>query len=432
MRPRRSRLPQAQDLLGRAGRRRESGAAQAVSRIRAHATSARCESSGADGSFLSRSFAAGSEDRECQGGDAEKASLVPRQAAPLVPARIARVAARRRRRRTRDARCGAGHRGCADALGAALILVDGGRIAGEHRRKRGGERFRRQAAVRPHRSADPALRGRVGQGRRPDAPRGALLRRDQRTGRSTGAGGTARVPTARPDSERRRTVRRCRARAAASARGARSSGHREGPVAQTDRRPRRELAQAQADALRAARQDRGDRRAFAVEALCGARGSAGQAAKRTGFRSGRHGIRDRTAARRIGNRELCDRLAGAASAGRRDDRASRYDPARGRRRGAIARRDGAPCAGAFAARPGCARNSGEPAAYGAGARRVLQGPRQTRRSGDARPRQQADHGRAEDAWPRARRAAADVVPAADRPIRAAGRAGRRRRPRTAR
>src|SRR5437667_422483 len=220
------------------------------------------------------------------------------------------------------------------------------------------------------------------------SPRGALLRRDQRSSRSAGAGGTACVPAAWPDSECRRTVRRCRARAAASARGARPSGHHEGSVAQTDRRARRELAQAQAGALRAARQDRGDRRAFTVEALRCARGPAGQAAQRTGFRSARHGIRDRTAARRIRDRELCDDLAGAASAGRRDDRASRYEPARRRRRGAVARRGGAPCAGAFAARPGCARNSGEPAAYGAGARRILQGPRQACRPGHTRPRQQ--------------------------------------------
>src|SRR5207245_7222240 len=88
--------------------------------------------------------------------------------------------------------------------------------------------------------------------------------------------------------------------------------------------------------------------------------------------------------------------------------------------------------GAFAARPGRARNPGEPAAYGAGARRVLQGPRQTRRPGHTRPRQQADHGRAEDAWPRARRAAADVVPAADRRVRATGGTGRRRGPGTPR
>ena len=79
---------------------------------------------------------------------------------------------------------------------------------------------RRQAAVRSRRPADPALRRRLGKSRRPDAARGAVLRRDQRAGRTAGAGSPARVPPSWPDSERGRAVGRCRPRATAAARNA--------------------------------------------------------------------------------------------------------------------------------------------------------------------------------------------------------------------
>ena len=302
-------LPQAEDLFGRGGRRGRSGTPEAVSRIRTDAAGARGQGRGADGPVLSGSFTAGSPDRQRQVGHAAETAVLPGQAAAAVPARPAGMAARRRGGRAGHARCRSGHRGRADAFGTACLLVGGRRAARRHRRKRGRERIRREATLRACRLADPALRRRLGEGRRPDAPRGALLCRHQRPGRAAGAGSAAGVPSAGPDPDGGRALRRRRARAAASARGARPAGNGEGSLAQADRRPGRESAQTQADPVHPARQVRRHRRTVAVETRHRAGQSPGQAAQRRDPRRRGDGVRDRPAACRVPGRELCQPLA---------------------------------------------------------------------------------------------------------------------------
>ena len=141
------------------------------------------------------------------------------------------------------------------------------------------------------------------------------------------------------------------------------------------------------------------------------------------------------AARRIDDREFRLDFAGAAAADRRDAgaprrRAAEQADADDRRR-AAARRNGASRAGAIAAGAGRARNPGQPAPHGTGARRLLPRPQQARRARHARARQPTDRRRAEDAGARPRRAPARALPAADRRVREAGCRGSQRRSRDA-
>ena len=187
-------------------------------------------------------------------GHAAEAFLLPHQAAPAVPARPARVAARRRGRREDHARCRPGHRGRADAFGAAFVLVDRRRAARKHRRKGRRKRIRRQAAVRTRRPADPALRRRLGEGLGPDAPRGALLRRDQRAGRRRRCRPcSAPISLQWPDPDCRSAVGRRPAHAAAAARGPRAAGQRQGSLAEDHRRSSGKHREAEADDGRPAR-----------------------------------------------------------------------------------------------------------------------------------------------------------------------------------
>ncbi len=98
----RPRWPQAPHFPGRAGRRRESGAAEAFPRVRADAAGARRQGRAPTDLVLPRPVAARAEDREPQVGHAAQASLLPHQAAADVSARPACVAARRRGRRRRS------------------------------------------------------------------------------------------------------------------------------------------------------------------------------------------------------------------------------------------------------------------------------------------------------------------------------------------
>ena len=148
LRPDRPGLPQAQDLPGRGGRRRQSDPAQAVSRIRADAAGARRQGGGADGlCSIPISRRGRRKIASAKTVTPQKLQSYPGQAAAPVPARPALLAARRRRGRARHARRRSGHRGRADAFGAAFVLVGGWRVARRHRREGCRERLRRQAAA---------------------------------------------------------------------------------------------------------------------------------------------------------------------------------------------------------------------------------------------------------------------------------------------
>ena len=188
------------------------------------------------------------------------AAVVPRQAAPPLPARPARVAARRRRGRarrcatrspaSRTSRTQPSLRAFWWTVGALLEALI------EQRPRR---RLRRQAAGRAHRPADPPRRRGQREGRRPAAPRSALLRRDQRAGRAAGAGGAARVPARRDSSRRPRCSSADVVRLQPLLREAREQlARRQGRVAQGRVGPRGEPAEAQADAGVGAHQGRRD------------------------------------------------------------------------------------------------------------------------------------------------------------------------------
>ncbi len=327
-----------------------------------------------------------------------------------------------------------GDRGRDDAERPARVLVDGGRAVRRPGRERPRRRLRREAARRADRPPDPARLRRQREGRRPAAPRSAVLRRDLRARRAAGAGGAARVQAVRPHSVRRGAVGRRRAAAAAAARGARAARRREGRVAEGGVRPRGKPFEAEADARVGAREGGRDPQRRADEA----HGRAGRAAREDAvvrrFGTGRDGVRDGAAARGVGVRELLQPVAGLPEAGRRDAGAAGCrapGPAVGGRRRADAGRDEQARAGARAARAGGARDPGQPAAHGAGARRVLPRQQQARRTRRAGEGQRADPRRAAHPGPRRRRPPARDVRRADRGVRRPRGRGQQRRPRNA-
>ena len=258
-------------------------------------------------------------------GHASAEAAVPaHQGAPGLPARPSAVAARRRGRRAQDARRRREHRGRDRAVRAALVLVERQRaVRGDRRawRRRG---LRAQAARRAHRPADPPRRRGQHQGRRPDAARGAVLRRHQRAGGSAGAGRAKDVRAGEPDSQRRDDRHRRRRPAASDPRGARAARRRQGHLAQVRVRARGEPAEAQADARLGARQGRPRWQRRADEARRGAGRAAGQDAVARACREPlAMEYATGAAARRKRVRELREPFAGVSAAGRRDDRAPR-------------------------------------------------------------------------------------------------------------
>ena len=255
------------------------------------------------------------------------------EAAPHLPARPAHVAAGRRRGREDDARGGRRHRGRDDAGQPEVVLVERRRAAGGDQRERARPRLRRQAARRPHRPADPPRGRGQREGGRPAAPRGALLRGDQRTGGAAGPGGAAYVPARGADPDRRGAQRRPRAHPAAPARGARAARAGEGRLAQVRLGARREPAQAEGHAHVGPHEGGRGQARRADEAHLGAGRAARPDADRRRVRDARDGIRDGAPARRERVRELHDAHAGLPEAGRHDALAPRRGAGRPPERG---------------------------------------------------------------------------------------------------
>ncbi len=247
-----------------------------------------------------------------------------------------------------------------------------------------------EAARGAHRPADPPRGRRQRQGRRSAASRGALLRRDLRAGRARRSQAVQQafklaglIPSAEvlsADVVRLQPLLREAREQLAGAKDAwlkAASGRAENlpKLKQT-------LASVHAKAA--------DIHNGALMKLTGGAGRAPrQDARLRRVRAGRDGIRDRAAARRERVRELLEPVGGFPEAGRRDARAPRRGapgPAVRRVGRADARRDEQARAGARAARAGGARDPGQPAPHGAGARRLLPRQHEARRARDARPR----------------------------------------------
>ena len=237
--------------------RRAAGAAQALPRIRGDAARARRRGVRADRPVLSRPVARARRARGAREPmpPARLPSHLVKQRRAL-PARPARVAARRRRaaRATmREAVAGIEDATTQPNLRAFWWTV--GALLRRARSQRGLERGFgvKQLAARIDLQIRRVVEGSA-QGRRPAAPRGALLRRDQRAG---GAAVQAvqrafRLAGLIPSAEA--LERRPRAPAAAAARGARAARRRQGRVAQVHARAApRTCRKLQADARVGAR-----------------------------------------------------------------------------------------------------------------------------------------------------------------------------------
>ena len=259
VRRRRPRVPQAQDLP-----RRDSWTASPPVPLKLFPEyEAMQHARGVQGCrahrpLLPRPVAAGAAHRAARRRAGEPVAVAAGQAAPAVPARTARVAARRRGWRRDDARRDRRHRGRRDAVEPARVLVDGGRAVRGAGRRRARGRLRREAARGAHRPADPSRRRRpakVADRLRREvlyyvaiaAPVGPQVQAVQRT---YGLAGLIPSPEVLGDGRR--------AAAAEAPRGARAARRRQGHLAQVRLRPRREPAQAQADADVGAHQGRRD------------------------------------------------------------------------------------------------------------------------------------------------------------------------------
>ena len=165
-------------------------------------------------------------ERDHAGGPA---CVAPAEGAPPVSARPARVAARRRGGATTMREAVAAHRGRHGAAEPARVLVDGRRAARGAREEGARAALRREAARRADRHADSPRDRRQRQGRRPAAPRSALLHRDRPRRSAPQIEAVQRAyQLGGADSVRRGARRRRRAHAAAAARGARAARGREG------------------------------------------------------------------------------------------------------------------------------------------------------------------------------------------------------------
>ena len=331
-------------------------------------------------------------------------------------------------RKMRDAAAGI-ERGHRAGIGKG-VLVDRRRVLRRHRRGWTGTGLWRKAARRPARPSDPPCRRGLGEGRRATAARGALLRRGERAGDAARAIGPGRLRTSGAHPDGRGAERGSGEAPADPARDARAARRGEEHLAEGHAGPGREPATAAGDAAVGARQCIGDRQRGAGAAD----GIAGQPAGRDAAVGRSVGCRgDGVCDGRVARRERCRKPRQARGqfpgTGRGDALPARRgagwapDP-RGHR--AADRRNLPPCAGTDSDRAGRARDAGQPAAHGAGARRVLPRPRATRRARYAGQGQPADSRRAAHAGTGRRRAPACPLPGADRQLREPGHRGRRR------
>ena len=409
LRRRRPRVPQAQDLPRRARQRRDAGAAQALSRIRGDAGRARHQGRGAHRPLLSRPQPARAAHRAARGDRRRTACrrYLVKQRRLYQRGLLAWL---RGDEDGRASRCATPSRGIEDITTQGSLRAFWWTVGAlfEGLVEQGLERrLRREAARGARRPADPPRRRRQRQGRRPPAARSAVL-----TSRSA-----------------RRSGRRCRRCSAPSS----SSGLiPSAEVLSADvvrlqpllREAREQLAGAKDAWLKAAsgraenlpklKQTLASVHAKAAEIeqrrADEAHGSAGRAPRQD---AGRPACPEPlameyatgAAARRERVRELLEPVGRFPEAGRRDARAARRRArraARRPRRRADARRDEQARAGARAARAGRPRDPGQPAAHGAGARRVLPRPRKRADLATLAQGQRADPRRAAHPRPRAK------------------------------